>query len=361
MSWILLILFCAVAPARNPLAEAVAQNVNAVRLVNEGRYSEAEGLFLAALSAKYDDDLTRAKIAQNLGSLYQRQDRFHEAERMFLSALEWRQKDLPATSTDIAYSQSNLADIYRTEGRNWEALNLLETAVGSLQQFHPDAPGLPRVLSNLALVRYNFNELDEAERLLRGALTAYKNPHETASPDYGVALTNLGQVLETRNDLVAAAPLYAQAIEIFENLGAQGKGLLAAALANSGTLYQRMGRTEEARQAEQRALGLLHPTGDEVLRATILRNLGIIAASTGKPADSLPYFEESLAIQEKVLGAEHPGTANLLLDYASAATRTGNKSLSRKLRRRAQELLARLNRQSPSDLTVSVRALRAAK
>jgi len=361
MSWILVILFSAVAPAQNPLAEAVAQNINAVRMVNEGRYSEAEGLFLAALRAKYDDDLTRAKVAQNLGSLYQRENRYHEAESMFLSALQWRQKDLPAASTDVAYSQSNLADIYRIEGRNWEALNLLETAVGNLQQFHPDAPGLPRVLSNLALVRYNFNQLSEAEELLRVALIGYRKQQGPASLDYGVALTNLGQVLETRNDLAAAAPLYAQAIHIFDNLGEQGKGLLAAALANCGTLYQRLGQIEEAWKAEQRALGLLLPTGDEVLRATILRNLGIIVAGTGKPADSLPYFAESLTIQEKVLGAEHPGTADLLLDYASAATRAGNKSLSRKLRRRAQDLLARLNRQSPADLTVSVRALRAAK
>jgi hypothetical protein len=50
-----------------------------------------------------------------------------------------------------------------------------------------------------------------------------------------------------------------------------------------------------------------------------------------------------------------------LLDYSSATLRAGNKSLSRKLRQRAKELLERLNSRSPGPMTVSVRALRAAQ
>ena len=103
---------------------------------------------------------------------------------------------------------------------------------------------------------------------------------------------------------------------------------------------------------------LLRPTGDAVLRAQVLRNLGNIVARTGSPVDALPYFEQSLSIQDKTLGQDHPATARLLLDYASATLRAGNKSLSRKLRKRAAELVARFNLQSLDHMTVSVRALR---
>jgi hypothetical protein len=58
------------------------------------------------------------------------------------------------------------------------------------------------------------------------------------------------------------------------------------------------------------------------------------------------------------LGQDHPATARLLLDYAAATLRAGNKSLSRKLRKRAAELLARFNLQSRDNMTVSVSALR---
>jgi tetratricopeptide (TPR) repeat protein len=347
------------AVARN--SEAVAQNNEAAALADKGRKAEAEKLYLAALGAGYDDDLVRAKVANNLGVLYQRQDRYREAEHMFRCALQWRQKNLPAASVEVAYSLNNLAEIYRIEGRDWEARNLMGTAARSLQQSHADAPGLPIVLSNFAIVLCHFKEFDEAEELLRSALIWYEQKRPLPSRDYGVTLNNLGQVLESRNDLEAAGPFYQQALGIFADLGAPARTDLAAVLANTGELYQRQDRIAEARQAEERALELLPPAGDEPLRAQILRHLGNIVAIAGNPADSLPYFEQSLVIQEKTLGDVHPATASLLLDYSSATLRAGNKSLARKLRKRAAQLIERLNSQATDQMTVSVRDLRDAK
>jgi len=340
------------------LSQAAARNNQAISLAHEGREAEAEQLYRAALGAGYEDDLARAKIANNLAALYQRQDRFREAEVMYRCALQWRQKHLAAESVEVAYSLNNLAEVYRAEGRDWEARNLMETALRTLQQFHADASGLPSVLNNLAIVRCRFGEVDQAEELLRTALRSYDWNPDTASREYGVTLNNLGKVLETKNDLLAARPLYEQAIGIFEGLGAPARKDLAGALANTGVLYQRLDRIEDARQAEQRALELLRPAGDAVLRAQVLRNLGNIVARTGSPVDSLPYFEQSLSIQDKTLGQDHPATARLLLDYAAATLRAGNKSLSRKLRKRAAELVARFNLQSLDHMTVTVRALR---
>jgi tetratricopeptide (TPR) repeat protein len=361
MKWILTILFSGVISAQNPLAEAVARNNKALVLVDAGRYTEAERLLVSALGGKYDDDLARARIANNLAAVFKKQDRYSDAERMFRNALQWRRKNLPDASVDIAYSLNNLAEVLRIEGRQWEAKNLLETSVQNLQQFHPDDPFLPLILSNLAGALCWFRKFDEAEALLRAALILYEKQKGTASWEYGVTINNLGRVLQSKNDLQSADELYAEAVSIFTALGAQARSYLATTLSNVAVLYERQKRVEEARQTDQRALELLDPTGDEPLRATILRDLGNLEANTGNAADSLPYFEKSLTIQEKALGAEHPVTVLLLRDYASAAMRAGNKSLSRKLRGRANELLARLNRESPEKLTVSVGALSAAK
>jgi len=341
------------------LAEAVAKNNSAIQLAGQGREVEAETLYLAALGAGYDDDLSRAKIANNLAALYQRQERFPDAERMFRRVLQLRQKNLPAASIELAYSFNNLAEIYLLEGRDWEARNLTETALRTLQQFHADAPALPVVLSNLATVLLRFKEFDSAEELLRSVLISYERQDQTSGREYAVTLNNLGQVLESRNDFEAAAASYQRAIEIFEQLGVPARIDLSTTLANAGDLYQNQGRIEEARQAEDRALELLPPKRNGLLRAKILRHLGNIVVKAGKPVDSLPYFEQSLVIEDKTFGPEHPATAGLLFDYSSATLRAGNKSLSRKLRKRATELLARLNSQSRDQMTVSVRDLRA--
>lgn len=131
---------------------ASGQNNEAVEQASQGRYSDVERLYLAALGARYDEDIARAKIGNNLAALYQREDRYDDAERMFRSVLEWRQKHLSADSIQVAYSLNNLVEIYRIEGRAWEARNLMESAVRRLQQFHPDAAGVPLILGNLAIV-----------------------------------------------------------------------------------------------------------------------------------------------------------------------------------------------------------------
>jgi tetratricopeptide (TPR) repeat protein len=317
----------------------------------------AEQLLLAALRGPSDDDLARATIANNLAELYRRQDRYSDAEALYRAALQWRQKTLPPGSVEVAYSLNNLGEIYRVEGRDWEARNLMETAASSLQTYHADAPGLPIVLSNFAVMLIHFGEYDRAEQLLRTALNAYHRLHRIASREYGITLSDLGQVLITKNELLAAAPLYEQAIGIFENMGAPARTELASTLANQGELYRRLDRPQEARAAEERALDLMPPGGEALLRAQILRNLGNIVAGT-KPADSAPYFERSLDLEDKTFGPEHASTAGLLLDYASATERAGNKRLSRKLRKRAQELLDRLSGRSLSQMTVSLRDLR---
>jgi tetratricopeptide (TPR) repeat protein len=355
-------MFLRIAAAQTPgeRSEIVARNNRAVALASEGRQAEAEEQYRAAL-ADSDDDLTRAKIASNLAELLRRQDRYREAEQLYRSALEWRQRNLPAGDIDVEYSLNNLGEVYRVEGREWEARNLIGTAARGLQELHPEAAGLPIVLGNFAVLLCRSGEFDRAEELLRSAVLVYQKRHETRSRDYALTLANLGQVLETKNELESAGQVYDEAIGIFENVGAPAGAELAAVLANQGALLARMNRPEQARQSEERALQLLHPVGDAVLRAQILRNLGNIVAGGGKPADSVPYFEQSLVIQEKTLGAEHPATVRLLLDYASATQRAGNKSLARKLRKRAEDLLARISRQSLSQMTVSLRDMRDSK
>lgn len=360
----LLALLCvsvALAQIPRPLAEAIAQNNRAIQLMREGRDSEAETLYRAALEGAKEDQMASARIASNLGELYRRQDRYRDAEHMFHAALEWRLKNLPESSAELAYARNNLGEIYRVEGRDWEARNLMESAARSLEQFHPGAPGLPVVLSNYAVMLCKFGEFERAEAALRSALAAHERLHDTSKPEYAVTLTDLGQVLEARNQLLAAEPLYEQAAGIFKDAGPAARKDLAATLANQGELYRRLERVEDAREAEQRALQLLDPQGDALLRVEILRNLGNIMAGGSRPADSVPYFQQSLAIQEKTLGAEHPFTASLLLDYASATQRAGNKSLARRLRKRAEELIERLRRQLPNQMTVSLRELRSEK
>jgi tetratricopeptide (TPR) repeat protein len=301
--------------------------------------------------------LARAKIANNLAWLYQRQDRYPEAENILRRALRWRQKNLPPSSVEIAYSLNNLADVYRIEGRDWEARNLLEAAVRILRDSHPEPDGFSVIVSNLAVQLSKFLEYDQAEDLLSEALSDSERQQGATSREVGIAANNLAQVLRAKKRPEDAAALYARAVHIFEILGPDAAPDLAVALANTGQLQGEQHQCAQARQTEQRALDLLNDVGNAPLRAAILQNLGDIVVSSGDPTAALPYFQQSLDIQQKAFGAGHPATIRLLLDYAAATLRAGQKSLARKLRKRAEELYARLHSENPSQFTVSLNSL----
>ena len=356
----LAVVLSGLAPAQQPPTEVTRLNNEAVRLGDEGKYEESERAYRAALAIKLEDDLTRAKIDGNLAGLYKSLDRYADAERMYRRALELRRKNLPPASPEIAYSLDDLAQTYWAEGRYWEARNLLEAAVQALEKSDPPDPRLPLLLNNLAVIRSEFHEYDQAEKLLRRALSSCEDLHGPGSREFATALNNLAQVVEARKDFENAGLLYSKAIGIFESLGPIATADLAATLANLGYMCRQQNHYEEAERTEKRALAVLDSSSqiNAPVRATILHNLGNIVAANGSTEASLPYFDQSLAIREKTLAPEHPATISVLLDYAKATFRAGRKSLAKQLQKRAERLLSLRNSQDLSQHSISLSDLR---
>jgi len=346
------------APAAS--AEALRLNNEAARLSNAGHYQEAERKYRDALAVKMDDGLLRAQVFANLAVLYQSLERFADAEAMYYRALELRRKNLPPDSPVIAHSQNELAQIYWTEGRYWEARNLLETAVEKLENSAPDDPVLPLMINNLAVIRSGFHEYGEAEKLLRRALSSCEQLHGPRSLEFATALNNLAEVLEEKKDYQQAGPLYGKAIGIFESLGPKAAPDLAGALSNLGRLYDAQDRDQEAEQTEKRALALVDadPSMNFALRATILHHLANISVRSGNVEASLSYFEQCLSLRQKTLAADHPAIISVLLDYATATLRAGRKALSKQLQKQARQLGELRQRHDLSRLTIPIESLK---
>jgi tetratricopeptide (TPR) repeat protein len=356
----LLALFSFSLQAESPAAKATRFNNEAARLYANGQYSEAEKLYRAALSLDTGDGLRVAIMAGNLGTLYKHLDRYQEAERAYSQALELRRKLLPPNRPELAYSLNNLADIYRIEGRYWEAHNLTQAAVRSLEVINPQDPEMPILLSNLGVLERYLNHPLEAEQLLRSAISSAEQLLGPKTKPVTLALNNLAQVLEDKRDYEGAEALYLRAAPILEELGPACSYDLAIVLANLGRMQQRAGRLEAGKQNEQKALALIDGSvqPNTVIRAEIFRTLGNILAAEGHADQSIAYFERSLALEEKVLGDLHPSVAETLRDYSAAALQAGRKSLATKLSRRAERAWEGHARTNPGRFSVDANALR---
>jgi len=254
---------------------------------------------------------------------------------------------------------NNLGEIYRLEGRYWEARNLTKAAVRALEQADPASPDMPIFLNNWAGLERDLHHPEIAEPLLHRAWRLAEASGGPAGRPVAIVLNSLGQVFADKRDFAGAEPLYRRAAGIFEKPDTASPHDLAAVLCNLGRMLAALDRAEEARATEFRALALLdaEPHPNSLLRATILHNLGRILVAQGDLPDALPYFERSLAAEEQILGPENPRLAAVLADYSDAACRAGDRSRGRKLGKRAEQLLARERHDDRSTYTVDASAL----
>ncbi|HEY9865018.1 MAG TPA: tetratricopeptide repeat protein, partial [Candidatus Obscuribacterales bacterium] len=74
--------------------------------------------FIQALPPDYPDLATHLN---NLATLYRSQGRYSEAEPLFLEALAINRQALPPNHPSLATSCNNLANLYRHQGRYSEA------------------------------------------------------------------------------------------------------------------------------------------------------------------------------------------------------------------------------------------------
>jgi tetratricopeptide (TPR) repeat protein len=95
---------------------------------NQGRYEEAEQLYLRALEG-YEEELgpkhpDTLRTVQNLAGVYRDQGRYEEAEQLYQRALEGREEKLGPKHPDTLRTVQNLANVYRDGGRYEEAEQL---------------------------------------------------------------------------------------------------------------------------------------------------------------------------------------------------------------------------------------------
>ena len=138
----------------------LAASLNNLALLynSQGRYSEAEPLYLQALELRKhllgEDHPDVATSLNNLAGLYYSQGRYDQAEPLLVQALELSKRLLGENHPYVATNLNNLAGLYDSQGRYAEAerlylraLEILERVVGD------DHPSTITIRENLAILR----------------------------------------------------------------------------------------------------------------------------------------------------------------------------------------------------------------
>jgi tetratricopeptide (TPR) repeat protein len=297
--------------------EALATSLNnlANLYYNQGKYSEAEPLYLDALEMRRrlftNDHPDVASSLNNLANLYYNQGKYSEAEPLYLDALEMRRRLFTNDHPDVASSLNNLALLYHNQGKYSEAeLLYLDALEMRRRLFTNDHPDVASSLNNLALLYHNQGKYSEAELLYLDALEMRRRLFPGDHPDVASSLNNLALLYDSQGKYSEAEPLYLDVLEMTKRLFTGDHPYVASSLNNLALLYHNQGKYSEAEPLYLNALEMKRRlfTGDHPDVATILNNLAVLYRNQGKYSEAEPLYLDALAMSERTLGANHPNT-----------------------------------------------------
>jgi tetratricopeptide (TPR) repeat protein len=260
---------------------------------------------------KVNDSPDLASSLEKLARLYYDQGRYSEAEPLYVRALAIREQQLGDNHPDTSASLNNLALLYRSIDRYSDAEPLYIRALAiSEQQLGADHPDTATSLNNLAFLYKSIDRYSDAEPLYIRALAIKEQKLGANHPDTAVGLDNLADLYKSVGRYSDAEPLHLRALAIREQKLGVNHPDTATSLNNLAGLYYSIGRYSDAEPLFIRALaireqqlGANHPD-----TAISLNNLAYLYKSIGRYSDAEALYVRAISIWEQQLGGDHPNT-----------------------------------------------------
>ncbi len=171
---------------------------------------------------KVNDSPDVAISLGRLARLYYDQGRYSDAEPLFVRALAISEQQLGVNHPSTATSLNNLAELYKSIGRSSDAEPLYVRALAiKEQQLGANHPSTAISINNLASLYYSIGRSSDAEPLYVSALAIREQQLGVNHPSTATSLNNLASLYKSIGRYSDAEPLYIRALAISEQqLGA---------------------------------------------------------------------------------------------------------------------------------------------
>ena len=302
---------------------------------------------------------TRARILYSIGLVYSKLKLYEQSRPLLEEALELYSGEA-ADVLALASCQDELGGVLTFLGHPEEAEALHRSALGEhRRQLGDDHPRTLDSRSSLGLALLEQGRMEEAERMLREALTLAagrqrskdRKKLEELQVSEGVVRNNLALVLRRRGELEEAGELYEEALESNrEYLGddhpytATYRNNLAEVLRAQGRCEEALGIYKEALELEQKLLG-----DDHVNLAVILNNQAGCLKDLKRWAEAEALYVSALEIYQRSFGEEHL-EATTLNNLAEVYYRQGDLDRGEERYLEALELHRKLHKEGQPDI-----------
>lgn len=188
------------------LAKALICNNLAMTYLDMNKLKEAESYMNTSIteagSVLKDNSSNAIKLQINLANIYRFEKKYDEAEKLYLKAIEIKEKKLGA-HPDLAHLKKGLAQLYMEMGKNNEVEKLLQSAYDinkrKLGESNPATVSTQQELANF--YRFN-NNAAKALELMEKVVVKKKEIYGENHPNYVQALEDLA-LAQWQNNKIA--------------------------------------------------------------------------------------------------------------------------------------------------------------
>jgi tetratricopeptide (TPR) repeat protein len=328
--------WCALAADKSPDQQIKSLETRIVELNGRGQYADAVPLAKQVVDLRQKrtgtEDPDYASAISNLAMLYKSLGRFDDAEPLLEQSLAIRRKVLKPSDPLTVATIGSLAEIYGDEGKPEQAEPLLKQVDGIA------SPEIAGGAEAAGMTYLRQNHFDQAIPLLKQAMDAYRKVYPAGNSKLAAATANLAQAYIAAGRPDQAEPLLKQASD---TAGGDGQAEVDS-LTRQSDFYVSQNRPDDAAPILTRVVALRQKMGTEDKNlAARVGNLAVLFANAGRYAESVPFWQDNIAIYEKIGGPDNVAVAGSLDNLATVYLNQGDIDTAEPLIQRSASIYAK--------------------
>jgi len=277
-------------------------SLRGIWLLEDGKYDAAQKI--AEILLEEATSVTHARYLHELGSAFNKQAHYSEAESLMIRVIEIRGAELGMDHPDMGPPLHNLAEVYRKQGRYVEAEPLYKWVLDMVRD--KTSSDTTIILNNLALLYAAHGRYEEAEPFYKRMLEFRETEYGMEHSQVASSLNNLALLYAAQNRNSESESFHKRALKIREDKLGKDHATTATTLNNLAELYLKQSRYAEAELLLKRALNIRETKLDKYHPdiATTLDNLAILYQVQSRSVEAEPLVKRSLEIKAKNLRKE---------------------------------------------------------
>lgn len=315
-------------------------------LLRNGQIPQADSLYRALLPRLRQGRARPAlhfSLLSHYGEVLRYRSRLDSAEALLQESLDWYDRMAQPDTTLLSTALSNLAGVYRRQGRLEEAEQTYRRALTLAEENSTEERELSIAIltNNLANVQRQRGNIDASEQMFRRALDLSTTLFGEDSPNVAAILTNLSRVLSLQGDLQEADRLSARAVALHRDLFPQTDYRIGFALNVRTSILQLLGRLNDARASAEEALRLFQTNlGPQHPRtAGMHRTLAAVHREQNNLSQAAEHGTAALAAYRATFDSTHMSLAAARGELAATRTAQGQYDKAERLLQDAHRVL----------------------